>query len=78
LYTGYELWRLRLSRFAVTDWRLWRWRLCFLALMTATRLFSKLLLSGGIKEELRRRKEKTLNEGKKNSQKDVVVQNSNS
>jgi len=25
------------SRFAVTDWRLRRWRLCFLALMTATR-----------------------------------------
>jgi len=24
------------SRFAVTDWRLRRWRLCFLALMTAT------------------------------------------
>jgi len=25
-------------RFAVTDWRLRRWRLCFLALMTATQL----------------------------------------
>jgi len=25
------------SRFEVTDWRLWRWRLWFLALMTATR-----------------------------------------
>jgi len=25
------------SRFEVTDWRLRRWRLCFLALMTATR-----------------------------------------
>jgi len=25
------------SRFAVTDWRLRRWRLCFLALMIATR-----------------------------------------
>jgi len=24
------------SRVAVTDWRLWRWRLWFLALMTAT------------------------------------------
>ena len=24
------------SRLAVTDWRLRRWRLCFLALMTAT------------------------------------------
>jgi len=26
------------SRLAFTDWRLWRWRLCFLALMTATRI----------------------------------------
>jgi len=26
------------SRLAVTDWRLRRWRLCFLALMTATHL----------------------------------------
>ena len=26
------------SRLAVTDWRLRRWRLCFLALMTATPL----------------------------------------
>jgi len=29
-------------RFAVADWRLRRWRLCFLALMTATRLNSEL------------------------------------
>ena len=28
------------SRLAVTDWRLRRWRLWFLALMTATPLFS--------------------------------------
>ena len=26
------------SRLAVTDWRLRRWRLCFLALMTATHI----------------------------------------
>jgi len=25
---------------AVTDWRLWRWRLWFLVVMTATRFFS--------------------------------------
>ena len=36
MYSGYELWRLRLSSFSVTDWRLRRWRLWFLALMTAT------------------------------------------
>jgi len=32
------------SRFAVTDWRLWRWRLCFLALMAATQ--NKIPVSG--------------------------------
>ena len=29
------------SRLAVTDWRLRRWRLWFLALMTATRFFGE-------------------------------------
>jgi len=29
------------SRLAVTDWRSRRWRLCFLALMTATRIGAK-------------------------------------
>ena len=28
------------SRLAVTDWRWWRWRLCVLALMTATQVSS--------------------------------------
>jgi len=31
------------SRLAFTDWRLRRWRLCFLALMTATHLKNRII-----------------------------------